>query len=80
MNIGQAVEAGRIHHGWLPDITYIEKWSLSPDTEKIYKSFGHQTEYRDMQGQAMGIYIDHEKGLLYGASDSRSFDGKAVGY
>jgi gamma-glutamyltranspeptidase/glutathione hydrolase len=80
MNISQAIEAGRIHHGWLPDTTYIEKWGFSPDTEKMYRNFGHNTQYREMQGQAMGIFIDYEKKLLYGASDSRSFDGKAIGH
>ncbi len=80
MNIAQAVEAPRIHHQWLPDITSFETLGISPDTEKLYKMRGHRIRYRDSQGRVMGIFIDHEKGMLYGGADSRSFDGKAVGY
>lgn len=80
MNIGQAVEAGRIHHQWLPDRTSFERFAISPDTRKLYEMMGHQTYFRGGQGSAMGIYIDREEGLLYGAADSRAFDGRAVGY
>lgn len=80
MNIGQAVEAGRIHHQWLPDRTSFERFAISPDTQKLYEMMGHQTYFRGGQGSAMGIYIDREEGLLYGAADSRAFDGRAVGY
>ena len=41
---------------------------------------GHKVRQQSAQGSAMGIYIDHNKGLLSGVADSRSFDGKAVGY
>ena len=80
MNIGEAVEAGRVHHQWLPDRTVIEKWALSPDTKRLYELMGHSTVTRSSMGRAMGIYIDHEEGLVYGAADTRSFDGEAVGH
>lgn len=80
MDIGQAIEAGRIHHQWLPDRTSFERFSISPDTQKLYEMMGHQVYYRGGQGSAMGIFIDRAEGLLYGAADSRAFDGKAVGY
>ncbi len=81
MNIAEAIEAGRIHHQWLPDVTSFEKGTISPDTERLYKMMGHQVRSRPWaQGQAMGIFIDHKTGLIYGAADSRSFDGRAVGY
>lgn len=80
MNIGQAVEAGRIHHQWLPDRTSFERFAFSPDTQKLYEMMGHQVYFRGGQGSAMGIFIDREEGLLYGAADSRAFDGGAVGY
>lgn len=80
MNIGQAIEAGRIHHQWLPDRTSFERFAISPDTQKLYEMMGHQVYFRGGQGSAMGIYIDWEENLLYGAADSRAFDGKAVGY
>ena len=53
---------------------------ISPDTEKMYQQFGHQIRFRPGQGSAMGIFIDQEKGLIYGAADSRAFDGKSVGW
>ena len=80
MNIGQAIEAGRIHHQWLPDITSFERFAISADTRRLYEMRGHKIRYRNGQGSAMGILIDRENGLLYGAADSRAFDGKAVGY
>jgi gamma-glutamyltranspeptidase/glutathione hydrolase len=80
MNIGQAIEAGRIHHQWLPDRTSFERFAISPDTQKLYEMMGHQVYFRGGQGSAMGIYIDWEENVLYGAADSRAFDGKAVGY
>lgn len=80
MNVAQAIEASRIHHQWLPDRTSFEVFGISPDTRRLYEMMGHQVYERSRQGSAMGIFIDYEKGLLYGAADSRSFDGKASGY
>lgn len=80
MNIAQAVEAGRIHHQWLPDVTSFERGSISPDTRRLYEMMGHTIRFRGGQGSAMGIYIDHVRGLIYGAADSRAFDGRAVGH
>jgi gamma-glutamyltranspeptidase/glutathione hydrolase len=80
MNVAVAIEAPRIHHQWLPDITTMERLGISLDTKRMYELMGHPLRFRGAQGQAMGIYLDHEKGLFYGGADSRSFDGKAVGY
>ncbi len=80
MNVAQAIEAPRIHHQWLPDITSYEKLGISPDTKRMYEMMGHKIRYRSTQGRAMGISIDHKEGVIYGAADSRSFDGRAVGY
>ena len=32
MNVNQSIEAMKIHHQWLPDVTYYEEHKLSPDT------------------------------------------------
>ena len=80
MNIAQAIEAPRIHHQWFPNRTSFEKYGISPDTQKLYKALGHEIYFRNMQGQAMGITIDHKNNKVYGAADSRSFDARAVGY
>ena len=80
MTVAEAIEAPRIHHQWLPDITSFEKLGISPDTRKMYEMMGHKIRYRGTQGRAMGIFVDYKDGIIYGAADSRSFDGKAVGY
>ena len=80
MNIARAIEAPRIHHPWLPDYTYLERGYFSADTETLLKSMGHNIRYRGGQGSVMGIWIDWEEGLKYGAADSRSYNGRATGY
>ncbi|SDR70795.1 gamma-glutamyltransferase [Gramella sp. MAR_2010_147] len=80
MDIAKAIESPRFHHQWLPDVTYFEEWGFSPDTQRLYNEMGHEFEIRNTQGRAMGISIDPETGMLEGAADSRSYDGKAVGY
>lgn len=79
-NIAESVEAGRIHHQWLPDFTSIESNALSPDTIQLYEAKGHQIRERGSQGAAMGVYYDRANDLFMGASDSRRGDGAAVGY
>ncbi|MDP6537596.1 MAG: gamma-glutamyltransferase [Gammaproteobacteria bacterium] len=80
LNIAEAIEAGRIHHQWLPDMTSIESNALSADTIRLYEDRGHRLSVRGSQGAAMGVYHDREAGLFLGASDSRRGDGAAVGY
>ena len=80
MDVARAVEAGRVHHQWFPDVIRAEQGALSPDTLRLLEMRGHALEYRRYQGAANGIQLDAEAGLLYGAADSRSFDGRAVGH
>jgi len=80
LNIAQSVEAGRIHHQWLPDITSIEERQFSPDTIRLYEAMGHELRVRGEQGSAMGVYNDRANGLFLGAADSRDGDGAAVGF
>lgn len=79
MNIAQAIEAGRIHHQWLPDVTRIERTAVTPDTLRLYEAYGHPVRLSNGFGQAMGVYHDLESGVYYGAADSRAPDGAAVG-
>ena len=79
-NIAESVEAGRIHHQWLPDFTSVESNRLSPDTLRLYQEKGHQVRERGSQGAAMGVYYDRANEMFLGASDSRRGDGAAVGY
>ncbi|MEQ8313467.1 MAG: gamma-glutamyltransferase [Gammaproteobacteria bacterium] len=79
-NIAESVEAGRIHHQWLPDFTSIESNALSADTLRLYQAKGHQVRERGSQGAAMGVYHDRANDLFLGAADSRRGDAAAVGY
>ena len=79
-NIAEAIEAGRIHHQWLPDVTRVESDSISTDTIRLYEAKGHRVQERSSQGAAMGVYHNRDEGLFEGASDSRRGDGAAVGY
>ncbi|WP_423930362.1 gamma-glutamyltransferase [Candidatus Palauibacter sp.] len=76
---GRAIESPRIHHQWFPDTTTFEEWGFSPDTKRLYQAMGHRISTRGGQGSAMGIYIDWDTGLRWGAADSRAFDGGARG-
>jgi gamma-glutamyltranspeptidase/glutathione hydrolase len=80
MNIAESVEAGRIHHQWLPDVTSMETGSLSLDTIELYEARGHRFRERAAQGAAMAVFYDRVNKLFEGASDSRRGDGAAVGY
>ena len=79
-NIAEAIEAGSIHHQWLPDVTRVESDSISTDTIRLYEAKGHRVQERSSQGAAMGVYHNRDEGLFEGASDSRRGDGAAVGY
>ena len=41
MNAQEAVDAGRIHHQWLPDRISYEEYGFSPDTIAMLKKMGH---------------------------------------
>jgi gamma-glutamyltranspeptidase/glutathione hydrolase len=80
MTIAESIEAGRIHHQWLPDRTLIEQHGFSPDTIKLYEELGHTVRRIGTIGSAMGVYHDRENGVFLGAADSRAEDGGAVSY
>ncbi len=79
MNIQQAIDAPRVHHQWLPDEMFYEKYGLSADTMMVLSSYGHK--FVDKPGNiasATGIMFD-DKRVKLGAIDARS-DGVAIGY
>ena len=80
MTIAESIEAPRIHHQWLPDVTSFERRGISPDTRKIYESYGHKIRERNSIGSAMGVYRDPETGVISGAADSRAEDGGVAVY
>jgi gamma-glutamyltranspeptidase/glutathione hydrolase len=80
MNIGESIEAGRIHHQWLPDRTLMERNAFSADTRQRYENLGHAVRDTGSIGSAMGVYRDAETGVFSGAADTRAADGAAVAY
>ncbi len=83
MNIQEAVNAPRIHHQWLPDIIYYEKFSINNDTFSILENLGYDFKDRNstfrVLGSVQAIMIDQENNKIYGASDPRR-NGSAEGY
>ncbi len=73
-----AVDLGRIHHQWLPDVIYHEALAFSPDTLRMLEARGHALKEIDNLGVAEVIVV-REDGLE-GGVDRRQADGGAVGY
>lgn len=80
MNAQTAVDAGRIHHQWLPDTLKYEQHGFSLDSLNGLRALGHRLEENDRQGAAAVIVVDHEEGVLEGGVDRRVPDGGAIGY
>jgi gamma-glutamyltranspeptidase/glutathione hydrolase len=88
MNIQEAVDAPRIHHQWLPDLTNVEPYGLSPDTRKTLENMGYRFDNSlpanhvaaimigapSLEGKAVG------RNRFYGANDPRRGTGLAQGY
>ena len=88
MNIQEAVDAPRIHHQWLPDVTNVEPYGLSPDTRRILEAMGYRfgdsppanhvaaimVGAPSLEGKAIG------RNKFYGANDPRRGTGLAQGY
>jgi gamma-glutamyltranspeptidase/glutathione hydrolase len=80
MNAQAAVDAGRIHHQWLPDRINYERLGFSPDTLNILKWLGHDLREIGGQGVAQVIVVNGEDGMLEGGLDLRAPDGGAASY
>jgi gamma-glutamyltranspeptidase/glutathione hydrolase len=79
MNAQEAVDAGRMHHQWLPDTLTIERFGFSADTIKLLKAMGHNVVEGGNQGAAEVIILNAKENLLEGGVDRRPADGGAAG-
>jgi gamma-glutamyltranspeptidase/glutathione hydrolase len=88
MNIQEAVDAPRIHNQWLPDVTNMERYALSPDTRRVLESMGHRFENSEPTNHVAAIIVGAPKlggtaigrNRFYGANDPRGGTGLALGY
>jgi len=88
MNIQEAVDAPRIHNQWLPDVTSIERYALSPDTRRVLESMGHRFDDSPPANHVAAIIVGAPslggtaigRNRFYGANDPRGGTGLALGY
>jgi gamma-glutamyltranspeptidase/glutathione hydrolase len=79
MNAQEAVDAGRIHHQWLPDRITFEEFGFSADTIAALKNMGHTIQQGGNQGVAQVIVYNPTDDMLEGGLDRRAADGGAAG-
>lgn len=79
MNAQEAVDAGRMHHQWLPDRISVERFGFSADTLKMLRAMGHEVTEAGGQGAAQVIVFNQKDNMLEGGVDRRPPDGGAAG-
>jgi len=88
MNVQEAVDAPRFHQQWLPDVTNVEPYALSPDTAKLLTEMGHKLGAPQPANHLAAILVGAPsiggkpvgKNRFYGANDPRRNTGQALGY
>jgi gamma-glutamyltranspeptidase/glutathione hydrolase len=80
MNVGEANDAPRFHHQWLPDTLQCERFGFPKDVVENLEQRGYVVRQRGgTLGRVEAILIDSKSGFLYGSTDPRGY-GAAVGY
>jgi gamma-glutamyltranspeptidase/glutathione hydrolase len=80
MNAQEAVDAGRIHHQWLPDRIRYERYKFSPDSLSLLRKMGHELQEIGEQGAANVIVVNQEEDMLEGGADRRPADSGTAAY
>ncbi|MEI6049206.1 MAG: gamma-glutamyltransferase [Bacteroidota bacterium] len=78
MNIREAVDAGRFHHQWLPDVINYEKSAIDSITAQKLTGMGHELKPRGSLGRVNAILILPD-GKKAGGTDKRG-NNSACGY
>jgi len=80
MDVRMAVDAPRIHHQLLPDVIELENNGLDLTTRSELMSAGHEIAANSGFFGDIQLIIREPNGTLYGASDPRHEDGRALGF
>jgi len=88
MTLQEAVDAPRFHQQWLPDVTYVEAFALSPDTRQLLEAKGQKLGPAQPANHMAAILIGAPalggkpvgNNHFYGANDPRRNTGLALGY
>ena len=88
MNVQEAVDAPRFHQQWLPDLTNMDTFGISPDTQKILVGMGHNLGAPQPANHLAAILVGaptlggkpRGNNRFYGANDPRRNTGFAAGY
>jgi gamma-glutamyltranspeptidase/glutathione hydrolase len=88
MNIQEAVDAPRFHQQWQPEATNLERFALSPDTQRILESMGHTFGAPQPPNHMSAILVGAPAlggqpvggNRFYGANDPRRNTGLALGH
>ncbi len=88
MNVQEAVDAPRFHQQWLPDLTNVDTFGISPDTRKILLGMGHRLGAPQPANHLAVILVGAPSlggkpignKRFYGANDPRRNTGLALGY
>ena len=88
MTLQEAVDAPRFHQQWLPDLTSVENFAISPDTRKLLEASGHQLGTAQPANHVTAVMIGAPSlggkpignKRFYGANDPRRNTGLALGY
>ncbi|MGI4849710.1 MAG: gamma-glutamyltransferase, partial [Janthinobacterium lividum] len=88
MNVQEAVDAPRFHQQWLPDVTNVETFGLSPDTRALLEAKGHKFGPPQPANHLAVVLVGAPslggkpvgRNRFYGANDPRRNSGLALGY
>ena len=88
MTIQEAVDAPRFHQQWLPPATNLERFALSPDTQKILEGMGHSFGTPQPPNHMAAVLVGAPslggkpvgRNRFYGANDPRRNTGLAAGH
>jgi len=79
MTPGEAVDAPRIHHQWLPDVVYAEPFALSPDTQAKLRDMGYkiveQVPWGAAEMIAVGPAVAAASGTLAAPANDAALSG-----